>query len=242
VNPEPTLSLQRVAVFRQNTANLAVTDGRRSARTPRSGELRRTRLRPQIAAGLGLLLVAFVGYAGPEHLIKQRAKDVANQNNQRQGVPSPPPPSAPPAQPVTAPAPVRPAGPALSTQAAAIRDALAAVLKAGDPTDDTTQALQQSLSAAASAKARPSETTLAKLARDLAKGLSGTDLSSAAQSQLALQLETLLKSPATAKDTETRTTAIHDLLREVGVGRVDAMVVANDLKVVGLELQQAAAK
>jgi hypothetical protein len=221
--------------FLRSAATRASAKGRRFAQPP-------LRTGATAIAGVVLLLTTFVVQAGPEHLIKQRAKDVANQNNERQGVPSTPPPSTPPAQPAAAPTPARPAGPALSAQATAIRDALGAVIKAGSPTDETTKALQQSMAAAAKGKGKPSEASLAKLARDLAKAVSGTKLSSANQGQLAMQLESLLKTPANAKETETLTTAIHDSLRGVGAGRVDAMVVANDLKVVGLELQQSAAK
>lgn len=183
--------------------------------------------------------------AGPEHLIKQRAKDVANQNNERQGAtPAQPssPPAAQPTQPAVVAPPAQPPGPPLSSRAASIRDALANLQKAAGATDEQRAQLEKSLSAAANGKIRPSQALLAKLASDLAKALPGNNMNANGHAWLATQLESMVRGTVTAKDMETASAAVHDFLRDAGAGRVEAAVVRNDLKAVIVELNQATAK
>jgi hypothetical protein len=196
-----------------------------------------------VSIAVTVLLTATIALqAGPEHLIKQRAKDVAGQSNERQGA-APAQPAAPAtAQPAPTPQPAQPAGPPLSTQAAAIRDALANVQKGTGAGDDARAQLERSLGAAASSKAKPSQTTLAKLSTDLARTVPGTKLNFTGHAWLASQLESVVKGAVTSRDMDSVTTAVHDFLRDAGAGRVDAMVLRNDLKAVIVELQQASTK
>jgi hypothetical protein len=192
--------------------------------------------------GLLCLCLASAAVGGPEHLIKQRAKDVAGQNNERQGAP-PTQPAPAPGQPAPAVAPPpKPVGPALSAQAAAIRDALAAVAKDGDLTAENSKTLLQSLTTAARGSAKPSTSAMEKLTQDLGKAVAPLELKTPALSRLAFQLDNLLRGSVAAKEMDAASTAIHDQLREAGAGRVEAKVVANDLKAILVEMQRAGLK
>jgi len=102
--------------------------------------------------------------------------------------------------------------------------------------------LEKSLGAASTGKVKPSQTALAKLTEDLARTLPGTKPSASGQAWLATELVSMVKGTVTTKDMDRAATGVHDFLRDAGAGRVDAMVVKNDLKGIIVELQQAAAK
>lgn len=192
------------------------------------------------------LFVTLTATAGSEHLVKQRAKDIRDQQNERQGVPAqaPTPPTQPaaPAQPTQSyavqPYAAQPNTPALSQQATGIARALGALQKADAATEEQVQELSQSLTAAARGSTRPSASKINKLARDLSDALPGTNLSAAQASRLARQLESALNDSFGAKEMETLATHIHDALRDTGVGKVDAKVVSNDVRSIIAENQR----
>lgn len=201
-------------------------------------------MKPLILTLSLLGMSAMLVQAGSEHLIKQRAKDLRDQNNERQGVTHPPPPDrqAPPAQPAVVPSPARPAAPALSQQATQISASLGTIQKTSTVTDEQTRQLAESLSTAARGSVKPSTSKVNRLANDLSAAIAGKDLSSSQRSMLATQLEHALNDPLNAKDMETLATAVHDAIRAAGAGRVDAKVVANDLKSIMIAIQQGAPK
>jgi hypothetical protein len=198
-----------------------------------------------ICALLIIVVSVAVVYAGPEHLIKQRAKDVRDQNNERQGVtPASPAPAparaATPPQPSAVPQAPRPSGPALSPQAVRIGEALGNLSAAGEVTDAQRQQLLQSLDEAARGAAKPSVGKVKKLAGDLVLAVEGTALTSTQRSVLASQLERALNDPLGATEMETLARQVQDTLRGAGTGKVDATIVANDLKSIIADMQRGA--
>jgi len=190
-------------------------------------------------------LAAVTATAGSEHLVKQRAKDIRDQQNERQGVPAesskPPPAQSPVTQPGPSPYTARPAAaPAVSSQAAGLSRNLETIQKAESATAGQVQDLTRSLTAAARGTPPPSTASIDKLARDLSEALPGANLSSTRASRLAQQLESALNDPLGAKEMEALATQIHDTLRAAGVGRVDAKVVSNDVKSIIAENQRGA--
>lgn len=192
-----------------------------------------------------VLLIGLTANAGSEHLIKQRAKDVRDQQNQRQGVQpaSPPPPptsSAAPARPTPVPAPAQPAAPAVSPQAARIGASLSAIQEADTVGDEQIRQLAQSLIAAARGPVQPSAGKIDRLAEDLSKALAGTKPSAAIRARLPVQLEVAFNKTFSAKEIEVLSSQIHDTLRDAGIGRVDAKVISNDVKSILVEILQGA--
>jgi hypothetical protein len=183
---------------------------------------------------LSLLMVA-TAQAGSEHLVKQKAKDVRDQQNERQGVRAAAPAVVParpasPTQPTVTPYAPRQAAPAVSAQAATISDTLGVVQQADPITEEQTRALAQSLSTAARGSTKPSANAITKLANDLSNAIAGVDITASQRARLAGKIETALNEPLTAKEMETLATEVHDMLRDAGAGRVEAKVVSNDLR------------
>src|SRR6266850_1271657 len=107
------------------------------------------------------LLLAMSTFAGPDVIIRERAKELSNQNNVRQGV-------APPTQPPPSAQPAAAAAPQAPSQAVTRFQSDLAVLKAAAPaTPDQKQKLASDLIAMAQG-AKPSPAAAAKLAEDLA--------------------------------------------------------------------------
>ena len=195
-----------------------------------------------------LLIIAIavgVVHAGPEHLIKQRSKDVRDQSNERQGVVSPSPSGAPAGsppspQPATAPPAARPSGPALSPQASQLAQSLGSLSAGADVTESQKQQLHESLVQAARGEVRPSEAKIRRLAGDLAAAAEGTSLNSSQRSTLASQLERALNESLEASEMEALASQVLETLRGAGAGKVDATIVANDLKSIIAELRRGA--
>lgn len=193
---------------------------------------------------LMLALTMTAGHAGSEHLVKQRAKDLRDQNNERQGVapnsratPSPSQPVAP-AQPTPTPYAAAPAAPQLSPQAARIVKSLETVSKSKNPSDEAKQQLTDDIAAAVRGAAKPSPSKIEKLGRDFAKAVAGTELSATQSSKLAGQIERALNESLSAKDMEALAAEMTETLKAAGAGKIDAAVVSNDIKSVIAEVQR----
>jgi hypothetical protein len=189
--------------------------------------------------GLGLTTAVLHGQA---HIIKQRAKELVDQNNVRQGA--------------TPPAPTKPA-PAVATPQPAYATAemvqqyhvakLQADLKAIQPGAEVTaaqkQQLVQDLTLASRGAVKPSPDALRKLADRLLVPLKKIQLPAADQLRLAQDLEALLNCasapPAQVQSTITDAQAI---LQRNGADREAAVAVAKDLKTVAAAIQQAPLK
>jgi len=199
-----------------------------------------------LALALTSLSVATAN-AGSEHLVKQKAKEVRDQQNERQGV-TPASPNRTTDQPAAGTPPARTlyttrqAAPALSPQVANLSASLGAIQQVDSATEEHTRQLTKSLSAAAQGPVEPSTGKINKLAGDLSRALEGTELSSARRNQLAQQIDSALKDTLSAKEMEALTSEIHDTLRDAGAGRVDAAVVSNDLKSIIAEIQRGGSK
>jgi len=193
----------------------------------------------QLTPLLALLATTTV-LGGPEHLIKQRAKDVRDQQNERQGAAPATPAPAMPRQPSPAvpPAARQPAGPALSPHATAIAECIETIQKAETAIDDQVGQLGQRLGATAQGRVKPSQSKIDKLARDIATATAGTELSAAKRARLAQQLERALNDPMNAGEMTAMTGEVEQQLRDAGVGRVPAAIVSNDLKSIIAEVQQ----
>lgn len=181
-----------------------------------------------------MILVAAMmsAIAGPEAIIKQRAKDLSNQNNARQGIV----PAAPgqPAAPAAAPQP--PPDPVVSKIQA---DLTALKLKSSAA---QVQQLAKDLGAAIRT-GKASDETLAKLAGDLSRALSGATMTAAEIFRLAQEINMALN-PATLGDAQKEAVLgdIQTILQGGGAPRNQAAMVGSDLKIVAADAQMPPAK
>ena len=179
--------------------------------------------------------------AGPETIIRERAKELRDQNNVRQGVPPPAPPAQRPAQP----APTT-AHPATATAQPAgfgrLQTTLAAIRPASQVTATQKQLLTQDLLATAQGT-KPSPTLAAKLADHLAVALAEKTIPAADRSRLAQDLQGALN-PGSMQTAQLQAIAAdaQATLQKNGVSRNNAVAIANDLKELATELQKPAAK
>src|ERR1041384_6933004 len=127
------------------------------------------------------VLMAGIAFGGPEQIIKQRAKDVANQNNAQQGVPPPTQPSAPTA----------PAIPSLSVSLTHFQVTLAGIQADSQISAAQKQKLTQDLLDAAPG-AKPSQAAAAKLAEDLAAAFAQKPLPESSRAKLVRELDAVL--------------------------------------------------
>lgn len=141
-----------------------------------------------LTAVANVLVVGSV-IAGPETIVRERAKELSNQNNVRQGVA--PPTQAP--QPTPAATPGTPAQTAPpKSQAVSQFEADLGAIKANDP---ITPAVKQKLTAdilAIAEGSKPATPAAAKLAEDLATAASAKPLDAKYRSRLALELDAIL--------------------------------------------------
>jgi hemolysin activation/secretion protein len=134
----------------------------------------------------------------------------------------------------------RPAGPALSPQASQLAQSLGNLSAAAAVSEEQREQLVQSLVQAARGEVKPSEGKVKKLAGDLARAVEGTDLNTSRRSTLASQLEHALNESLGATEMEALASQVQETLRGAGAGKVDATIVANDLKSIIAELRRGA--
>jgi hypothetical protein len=161
--------------------------------------------------------------AGSEAIIKQRAKDLSNQNNVRQGVP-PPTQQAPPGQAAA------PAAPAPSQAMTHFQSDLG-TLKADAPaTADQKQKLAADLMAMAQGT-KPSQAAANKLAEDLATAFSTKPLSATSRARLSQELDAVMNP---SKYPQAKMQAIFDdvqaIFQENGIDRKLAVAISEDVK------------
>lgn len=168
-------------------------------------------------------------------MIKRRAKETANQNNVRQGVP-PPAPSTP-----------RPATPAAGASSPVVTQAASIAKLTTDisgfkpnttPTDSQKQ--QFTISLAQSARStKPSLGAVRKLVDSLSSALATATLDTEQRSRLAQDLEAVMNARTLTQSQFDRTIDDAQAILEVGaVKRSAAVSVAADLKAVGLEVRR----
>jgi len=180
------------------------------------------------------VLNAFLAHAGPETIIKQRAKDTANQNNARQGV-APPPNAPPPPKPGTAPAAARPLPP---DPAAKVRADLAAIVATDKIKPEQKQTLSADLLALARGSNKPSGPALGKFSNALADALAGKTFEPPAQAKLVQNLNLLLNSASLSTSrTDEVTGEVRSLLTAAGLNATVTDPLLADLTIVVAEVQ-----
>ena len=184
-----------------------------------------------IASGSLLALNAFA--AGSEAIIKQRAKELSNQNNVRQGVPSPAQPQ-PPANQTTPP-------PVTLTPMAKLQTDVAAIKLNSPVTPGQKQQLARSLMALAQGPKKPSSGAVNKLVEDLSAALSQKALSEGTRSRLVQDLNGALN-PGNLQPTQMRdiVSDVQAVFQTAGVSRKDAVAIGDDVKAIAGELQKSA--
>jgi hypothetical protein len=194
-------------------------------------------MKPLIAL-FALGLIARSAFGGPEIIIKQRAKELNNQNNVRQGVT--------PAQPA-APQAARPAVPtaaaAQQQNVAKLKADLAKIKAKSQITTEQKQQLTRDLLGVAQGATKPSSAAVAKLANDLSAAMADKTLGAAEQARLVQDLVGVLNG-ANISPSQTQAIAadVQAIFQANGLARNEAATIANDLKAVAGEIQTAAKK
>ena len=190
------------------------------------------------------MLSALSLFAGSEQIIKQKAKDIRDQNNAQQGVvPS----ARAPAQPGAAqqPAPVAPAQPLTPQQQASARlqAALSAIRPGAQVTPEMKQELTRCLISVSQANPKPSSQSATRLSEDLSTALSQKLLSTATRNRLAQNLNALLD-PVGVKPPQVQDIVadVQTIFESNGVPASDAKRAAESSKAVAAELRKPAAK
>jgi len=184
---------------------------------------------------MALLLVANSA-VGQDVQIKQRAKEIRDQNNVRQGV-------APATQ--ASPVPAAPSGtaaPNLSPSLVQFQTGLASIK--ADTQVDTAQRKQLSQELLAAAQgARPSVGSVNKLVADLAAAFAEKPLPASSRGRLMVELDAVLNP---AKYTQAKPDGIfrdiQAIFQENGLARNKAVAIAEDVKAISAEVQGGGAK
>jgi hypothetical protein len=178
-----------------------------------------------VLAAANILAIGNV-IAGPETIVRERAKELSNQNNVRQGV-------APPTQ--SSPSPTAPGTPAPQappkSQAVLQFETDLGSIKANDP---VTPAIKQKLAAdiiAIAEGTKPSPTSAAKLAEDLAMAASAKPLDPKYRSRLGMELDAILNPGKYPKSNPSGIFSdIQATFQTNGSERKQAVAIADDVK------------
>jgi len=177
------------------------------------------------------LLIAASALAGPDVIIRERAKELSNQNNVRQGAIAPTEATQPPALPNA------PAVPTISPALVRFQADLAAIKSDSPPTAEQKQKLAQELLLSAQG-AKPSLAAANKLAENLSLVCAEKPLSSTSRSRLTRDLDAVLnpgKYPQAKL--EGIFADIQAIFQENGLARSRAVAVSNDVKKISEEIQ-----
>ena len=184
-----------------------------------------------------MILGTFWAQADPAVIIRERAKQLSNQNNASQGVTSPAQP--PPAQPAVAPAVQQ--GPTLSPSLLRFNTELTAIRVESPATADQKDKLTQDLLQAALGP-KPSLASVAKLAADVAAAFADKPLPAASRTRFVRELDAVLnpaKYPQAKLDGILKD--VQNLFQENGLSVMKALGIADDLKMVAQEIQKGGA-
>jgi hypothetical protein len=175
------------------------------------------------------LLLAATAFAGPEQIIKQRAKELSDQNNVRQGV-------APPTQPAAA---NTAATPTTSPNIARLQADLAALKSGSDVTAEQKQKLSRDLAAAAETAVKPSAANAKKLADDLSSAFGEKPLPAPSRARLVQELDAVLNpSRYPQAKLDGIFGDIQAIFQENGLARKDAVAIADDVKAIAAEVRK----
>jgi hypothetical protein len=130
---------------------------------------------------------------GSQNIIKQRAREAANQNSVRQDAPAPYQPTAPPGAPVAPGTPgAAAAAPALSAGALRLQSDLAAIRPDAPATTEQKKQLAKDILATTEGFTKPSQATADALAEKLAAACSQQAMSPTSRPRLARELDAVL--------------------------------------------------
>jgi hypothetical protein len=183
-------------------------------------------------------LACLTAVAGPEQIIKQRAKDLRDQNNAAQGVP----PAQPKSQPAPAPAMVPPPSGTASPSQASVSQLQASLnsIKAGSKvTDEQRDQVALSLVGDAQGPNKLSMPTATRLSRSLSAALSEKLLTNALRTRLTQNLHILLNAsgmnPAQSKS---MIEEMQKSLETAGVSKEAVSALGADLLALSAEIQK----
>lgn len=185
--------------------------------------------------GLAIILsAASVRAQGAQGVIvKQRAKEVVNQSNVRQGVPTP---AQPARSAAAAPATANPK----QQNIAWLQTDLAALQAKADVAAAVKQRFAKNLLAASQGAVKPSGATVATLVDNLAGVLPASPLEAAERARFAQDLNALFDSVSLpAARVDAILADVQAILQVSGVRRQDALSVVADLRSVVAEIQKA---
>jgi hypothetical protein len=170
-------------------------------------------------------------------LVKEKAKQLRDQNNQQQGIPPQPGyPAAPSAAPPSGAQGISPAQQQLIDK---LQADLSAIKPGASVAAEQKERLQNDCSALAKGVSRPTKPVLAKLAADLSAALSGKSVSAKEQAQLARAVNVVVNSAnLSAAQVQTYVNAAQSALKASGIAEQDAENVVADLKAIVAELQK----
>jgi hypothetical protein len=188
-----------------------------------------------LIVAVALLPTPAFGQGAQGAQIKQRAKELVNQNNVRQGIP---PPAAPPT-PATPGSPTAPNAAVVQVQNIAKIKADLAAFKPGPPvTLEQKQQLIKDLAIAARST-KPSLPSVTKFVDTLAAALGENILGEPEQERLAQNLNSVFNSkPLPGSQFDKLIADVQAILQVGGVKRPVAASIAGDLKTVGVEVRR----
>ena len=188
-----------------------------------------------VVSGSLLALNAFA--AGSEAIIKQRAKDLSNQNNVRQGVPPTQPPPTAPKPATTAPSTLTP-----QQALAKLQTDLAAIKVNSTVTPAQEQQLARDFTLVSQGPRKPSPAAANKLAEDLSGALAQKPLTEGTRSRLVQNLNAALN-PGTVSASQMQEifSDVQAIFQVSGLARKDAVAIADSVKALASELQKPAA-
>lgn len=191
-----------------------------------------------IVAAATLVCMAANAQTGVDAMAKQRARDVANQNNNRNVEVPPTTPAAPAA---SAPAPTPP--PMNAAQQAFARFQSSLFVVNSNSTAAVKQQFTSNLGAVAQGANKPSPATVSKLSDHLTTALAEAKLSAAKKTHVAQVVAVLMNSGTQPPDRkQTMIKDVQSTLESGGSSSENAAAVAADLQSVADEIQKTAAK
>jgi hypothetical protein len=183
------------------------------------------------------ILAAGSVFAGPDVIIKQRAKEIRDQNNVRQGV-TPPGQAAPPSQP-SAPSASSAPSPLLQQSLAKVRADLAASKPNSPVTPQQKLQLKSDLLASAQGASKPSQLTISALADSLSAAFTQSAFPDKDRDRLVSRLAAVLN-PANIQSAQMEAiyADVQAIFQANGLTRKDAVKIVDQVKAVGAETRK----
>jgi len=177
-------------------------------------------------------LVSTVALADPAVIIRERAKELRDQNNVRQGVESP----VQAAQP--APTPMAPAGPVMSPSLVRFSTTIATIRSDAAVSPEQKQKLTLDLMQAAQG-ARPSQASVAKLAADVSAAFAEKPLPASSRARFVQELDAMFNPGKYPQAKPDRILSdIQAIFQENGLARMKAAAISQDVEKIHNEIQK----